>query len=208
MTTTTTVNRKPATWNTPLLWILLVIYTGMIILFAVQTWLFVNWLFPGDLLIMKCLTMLSFDVLALVYAAFHTFYRFHSRGAKSWVQIAWVVTFVLSLLASILYLVILDYFRMSLVPDVNYIYVGDAVSIIALVFNVLAVMSVLILEYRAINPRADFFEDETESIDTPAQKSIDTPHRQYSDGSDSGEYQVIASNGNGASKNGRSRPGK
>lgn len=154
--------KKRNDWNGPILILLALIYGGLLILFGVQTWFFVNWLFPTDQLLMKCLTMLCFDVLALVWAVAHTFYRFRSRGAKRWVQIAWAVTFILSLVASILYLVIQSFFRFRIAPDINYIYTGYSVSILALVFNILALMFVLIYEYRAANPRQDYFEDDEE----------------------------------------------
>ena len=154
--------RSKSNWNIPLLIAGLVIYGALLLLFGWQTWQFVNWLFPDDQLLAKLLTMLSFDVLAAFWAVVHTFFRFKSRGAKHWVQIAWAVTFILSLVASVLYLVIQFFFRFQIGVSPAMVNFGYAVSIIALVFNILALMSWLILEHRARNPRQDEFEDEQE----------------------------------------------
>jgi len=124
-------------WNSPILLGFLLVYAGLLMLFGWQTWQFVSWLFPADQLIFKILTLFSFDILAALWAIAHTFYRFASRGAKKWVQIAWGLTFFLSLVASVLYLVIQAYFRfhLSLAPEtVNFSY---AITIFALVASVL-----------------------------------------------------------------------
>src|SRR5712691_6026859 len=135
--------------NAPLLWGGLVLYGGLLLLFGVQTWLFVNWVFPDDQLLAKVLTLISFDVMALFWSLAHTFYSFKSHGAQWWVRIAWGLTFFLSLVASILYLIIQFYFRFHLAVDQTWVSVGYAVSIVALVANILALMAWLILEYVA-----------------------------------------------------------
>lgn len=164
--------RRASSWNSPIMWAGVAIYTAMLILFGWQTWQFVNWLFPDDQLLAKILTMTSFDILAAFWAVVHTFYRFASRGAKIWVQIAWALTFVLSLVASVLYLVIQFYFRFNLAVSPAMINIGYAVSILALVFNILSLMAWLILEHQKRHPRQDEFdlyedEDEEGREDTP-----------------------------------------
>src|SRR5947207_2532461 len=91
------------------------IYLGLIVLFGWQTWQLVNYLFPGDQLMAKVLTLLSFDVMAVVWGAMDLFYSFASRGAKMLVRVAWIITFLLSLVASILYLSFQWFFRFQFI---------------------------------------------------------------------------------------------
>ncbi len=173
-----TTQKQHNAWNSPLMYVGLAMYAALLSLFGWQTWQFVNWLFPDDQLLAKILTMLSFDILAAFWAVVHTFYRFASRGAKTWVIIAWGLTFILSLLASILYLVIQFYFRFSISVSPAMVDIGYAVSIVALVFNILALMSWLILEHQKRHPRRDEFEqyeqDEQEEH-APAQAPASQP---------------------------------
>src|SRR5579863_9166280 len=82
---------KQSNWNGAITTVGFVIYGALLILFGWQTWQFVNFLFPDDQLLMKVLTFISFDFMALVWAVVHTFYRFASRGAQKWVIVAWVL---------------------------------------------------------------------------------------------------------------------
>src|SRR5260221_8101324 len=152
----TTKNKD--TWNGAILVIFGVIYLGLLILFGYQTWQLVDWLFPNDQLLMKVLTLFSFDVLAAAWACAHPFYHFRNRGAKTWVQVAWVLTFLLSLIASILYLVLESFFRFHVQVSNTTVNVGYGISIFALTLNILALTAFLILEYRAAHPRQDYFE--------------------------------------------------
>src|SRR5579864_6491704 len=42
--------KKDSSWNSPIMGFLATLHEALIVLFAVQTWFFVNWLFPGDML--------------------------------------------------------------------------------------------------------------------------------------------------------------
>jgi hypothetical protein len=160
--------------NTPIMWVAAIIYGALLLLFGWQTWQFITWLFPEDQLLARILTLISFDVMAAVWAIDHTFYRFKSRGAWWWVGIAWVITFVLSLVASILYLVVQFYFRFHLGVDQGMVNTGYGVSIFALVFNILALMFFLVLEWRARHPKQHDWdlEEEAEEIGHVTQAQI------------------------------------
>jgi len=167
------VQKKAASANTPIMWVCLIIYGALLTLFGWQTWQFITWLFPDDQLLARILTLVSFDVMAAVWAIVHTFYRFKSRGAWWWVGIAWVITFVLSLVASVLYLVVQFYFRFHLGVDQSMVNTGYGVSIFALVFNILALMFYLILEWRARHPKQHDFDLEEES--EPMRQALPPP---------------------------------
>src|SRR5437588_251116 len=88
-----------------------IVYIGLLCLFAWQTWGLLDFRFPADQLLMKQLTLLSFDGMAFLWGAIHLFYRFAHPGDKSAVGWGWGITFLLSLVATILYMVIQSMFR-------------------------------------------------------------------------------------------------
>ncbi len=135
------------------------IYIGLLILFGFQTWQFVDWLFPNDQLLMKILTVLCFDVMALFWACADLFYRFASRGARSLVRWAWAISFLLSLLASIFYLVIESMFRFQVTITQTTVNIGYGVTIFALTLNILFLTFWLYLEWAARHPYQDEYED-------------------------------------------------
>ncbi len=126
-------------------------YGAMLLLFAWQTWEFVNWLFPDDELIFRILTFICFDVMALVWGLTDLTYRFTDYAARTIVRWGWIVTFILSLVASILYLVIQGFFRFHLSISVDMLNIGYGVSIVALVYNILILTAFL---YREESARA------------------------------------------------------
>jgi len=172
--------KQSTSWNGPILALCAIIYIALLVLFAWQTWQFVVWLFPDDALLFRILTLLSFDILAAIWAGVHTFYHFGSRPAKTWVQICWAVTFIFSLVASVLYLVLLGFFRFHIAVTSAMVDVGYAVCIFSLVLNILGLMAYLILEYRAAHPRVDLFEQETGTELTSAEvvQLLDTIKKQ------------------------------
>jgi len=145
------------------------IYIGLLVLFGWQTWQFVSFLFPDDQLLMKVLTLISFDVMALFWACADLYYAFASRGAKTWVRTAWILTFFISLLASILYLVIQSMFRFQLTVSIAFVDTGYAISIVTLTFNIVALMMYIYLEHNARNPHQDEFEGDWITKDAPVQ---------------------------------------
>src|SRR5579875_3675574 len=132
-----------------------IIYGGLLILFGWQTWMFVSWLFPDDQLLMKCLTMLCFDVMALIWAVIDLFYAHATRGTRQIVRWGWAISFLLSLLASILYLVLQSYTRFDIAPSQDMVNIGYAITIVALTITVLLVTFWLYTEWSVRHPHTD-----------------------------------------------------
>lgn len=149
-----------------------VIYLGLLILFGYQTWQFVDWLFPSDQILMKLLTVLCFDVMALFWACTDLFYRFKSRGAHTLVLWAWAVSFLLSLLASIFYLVIESMFRFQIALNEQTVDIGYGITIGALTLNILFLTFWLYLEWSERHPHRNEYDDEDEKPVPAAQPAI------------------------------------
>lgn len=122
-----------------LTWIIIAgaIYVGLLLYFGWQTWEFVDWLFPAEQLAMKCLTLLSFDIMAFLWACIDLFDRRKGDKASTLVRWAWGVSFVFSLLASILYLVIANMLRFDVTVSPETVDAGEAITIFALTLNIL-----------------------------------------------------------------------
>ncbi len=140
------------------------IYVGLLILFGFQTWQFVDWLFPNDQMLMKLLTVLCFDVMALFWACADLFYRFASKSARTLVRWAWAISFILSLLASIFYLVIESMFRFQVTITQTTVNIGYGVTIFALTLNILFLTFWLYLEWSARHPQQDEYADEQQPL--------------------------------------------
>jgi hypothetical protein len=82
------------------------------------------------------------------------------EGVKYLTDSSWVLTFLLSLIASILYLVLESFFRFHVDVSTTTVNIGYGISIFALTLNILALTAFLILEYRAMHPRQDYFDSE------------------------------------------------
>lgn len=132
--------------------IMATIYIGVLLLFASQTWFFVNWLFPGSQILMKLLTVLCFDIMAFLWACVDLFYRFASRGAKTVVRFAWAISFLLSLLASIFYLILESMLRFNVEITEDMINIGYGVTIISVSLTVIFVTWFLYLEWSVRHP--------------------------------------------------------
>lgn len=148
-------NHRPA--NVIVTVLVYLVYIGLLILFGFQTWQFINFLFPDDQLTMKVLTIISFDIMALLWGVADLYYAFASKGAKTAVRAAWVITFILSLVASILYLAIQSLFRFHVDVSQTMINWGYIVSLFALTFNIIILMLFIYLEYSARHPHQDEF---------------------------------------------------
>lgn len=131
------------------------IYIGLLVLFCWQTAIFVNWLFPDDQVMMKILLVFCFDGMAFFYAVADLFYHFASKNTRGIVRWGWGISFFLSLLASVLYLIINSFFRFHLVIDSTWINVGYAVTIVAVVFQVCMVTFFLYIEWLTRHPYQD-----------------------------------------------------
>lgn len=158
------VRRLPHTGNNLLFILFAVVYVALLILFASQTWLFINWLFPPDQLVMKALTLLTFDGMAALWAVGDLFYKFASPGAKTIVRTAWAISFLLSMLATIFYLVLESMLRFNIAITPDTVNVGYGVTITAVTLNVLFVTFFLYLEWRARHPEEYEFAQPTQHI--------------------------------------------
>jgi hypothetical protein len=152
------MSKKNHTGNIGLFIIMTAVYVGLLMLFAWQTWQFVNWLFPDDQILMKILTVLCFDIMALLWSCLDLFYRFASRGARTLVRWAWAISFILSLLASVFYLIIESMFRFQVTLTQSAINVGYGISIVAVTLQVLFVTFWLYLEWNVRHPHMDEYE--------------------------------------------------
>jgi hypothetical protein len=145
-------------------------YIALLLLFGWQTWQFVNFLFPDDQLLMKLLTVFSFDVMALIWGCAHIFYSFAHPYAKNAVAWGWGVTNVLSLVATILYMVIQSMFRFHVTITTDVVNFGYGVTIAALVFNIGMIATFLYMEIATRFPN----DDEFEYVDEPKKKPQQT----------------------------------
>jgi hypothetical protein len=150
--------KGPHTGGMGLFIIFVIIFVGLILLFAWQTWSFVDWLFPTDQLLMKLLTVLCFDVLAVGWACLDLFYKFATRGSRTLVRWAWAISFILSLLASIFYLVIESMFRFRIPLTQGTVNIGYGVVIFAVTLQVLFVTFWIYIEWNARHPHQDEYE--------------------------------------------------
>jgi hypothetical protein len=151
---------RPAahTGNSALFIILALAYLGLLILFGIQTWLFVDWLFPSDQLLMKILTVISFDFMAVLWASLESFYIFVDRASHSLVKWAWGFTFLLSLIASVLYMVLQSMFRFHIGVSQDLINLAYGITITALVFNIICITFFIRHEWMIRHPRLYEYE--------------------------------------------------
>jgi uncharacterized BrkB/YihY/UPF0761 family membrane protein len=138
-----------------LFYILAVIYIGLLFLFGYQTGVFVNWLFPNDQIMMKILTVVCFDGMAFLWAITDLFYHFACKNTRDLVRWGWGVSFILSLLASILYLVISSMFRFEVQITATWVDVGYGIVITAIVFQIIMVTFFLYIEWVVRHPYND-----------------------------------------------------
>lgn len=145
--------RTAHTGNTGLFITMGLAYVALLILFGIQTWLFVDWLFPNDELLMKILTVVSFDVMALLWACLESFYRFATAGTHTIVKWSWGITFLLSLIASVIYMVLQSMFRFHLEVSPQLINTAYGITITALVFNIVMITFFIRNEWMVRHPR-------------------------------------------------------
>lgn len=169
------MQKRRSTGNMGLFIVAAVIYGGILILFGWQTWGFVNWLFPNDQLLMKALTMLCFDIMALVWAVIDLFYHHATRGTRALVRWGWGISFFLSFVASILYLVLESFTRFAITPNQAMVNTGYTVTIVAITVTMLLITFWLYHEWSVRHPHTDDYEYEFEKpakVSTPVQSRI------------------------------------
>lgn len=129
------------------------IYVSLLILFAYQTGAFVTWLFPSDQILFRILTVVCFDGLSLFWALVDLFYRYATRVTRDLVRWAWGISFLLSLIASVLYLIIESMFRMTIAINATWLDVGYGVVITAIVFQIIMLTFFFYIEWIIRHPR-------------------------------------------------------
>ena len=122
---------------------------SLLILFAWQTWEFVNYLFPDDEVLYRFLTFACFDIMALIWGCLDMFARIIDPRARNVVRAGWIVTYLLSGIATVLYMSIQGYFRFHLQITPDMLNIGYTVSIFALVFNAAIFTSFVYIEGKA-----------------------------------------------------------
>src|SRR6202035_4429357 len=144
--------------NIGLFGFVVLIYIALLGLFAWQTLLFVNILFPDSDLTMKVLTVASVDGMGFVWACLHTFYKFAHPHSKTSVRWGWGITYGLSAVLSVLYLTFTYILNFQHVTDDTAIKIGVALSIAALMFNLAMISVFLFYEISTRFPNEDEFE--------------------------------------------------
>ena len=167
--------------NVGLFLLAILIYVALLGLFAWQTLMFVNILFPDSDLAMKVLTVFSVDGMGFVWACLHTFYKFAHPYAKNAVRWGWAVTYLLSAIISVLYLVFTYMLDFQHVTDSTAIKIGVGLSIAALMYNLGMLSVFLFYEISTRFPNEDEYEIVEQAktskvltgLPTSAPKSID-----------------------------------
>jgi hypothetical protein len=108
---------------------------------------------------MQILTVITFDGCALLFGCIHMFYRFANRAAKDWITVGWVITNILSAVASVFFLVVENVYRFHLAITQNMVNTGDGISITTLMFDGLILTVWVYLEWTTRHPRQDDFEE-------------------------------------------------
>jgi hypothetical protein len=129
--------------------IVLGVFLAGLITFAIQTWELVTVIFPDENLFMKVGAVVSLDVMSIIYAATEMFYPFKDQNTKHLATGMWLVTFVLALVASCIYMYISSLHLLHGVLDITWLAVAYAIVILAMAGNVIAVTCGIRLERSA-----------------------------------------------------------
>jgi hypothetical protein len=133
---------------------------GFTLLFAWQTWEFVDFLFPSDALLMKILTLLSFDVMLIVYGALDLFYRFATKTSHNLIKVGWCVAGFLSITTTILFFSISSMLRFQIVVTQAMVNWGYVVVTISVVVNMIILTFFWRIEWVTRHPRTYEYEAE------------------------------------------------
>ena len=144
--------------NIGLFAVFVLVQLALLLLFAYQTWEFVNVLYPADYLLMRVLSVFSVDGLALCWACLIWFYRFAHPHAKTAARAGKWVDYILSGLISVAYMVMTYTFRFYHITNLNAIQLGTVFTIGALIFNVVMVFVFLDNEIKTRWPAEDEYE--------------------------------------------------
>lgn len=134
-------------------------FTG---LFAWQTWEFVDFLFPSDAILMKILTLLSFDVMLLVYGMLDLFYRFATKLSHNLIKIGWGFAGFLSVTTTILFFTISSMLRFQVVISPALVDWGYVIVTVSVVVNMVILTFWWRIEWVTRHPRTYEYEAEEE----------------------------------------------
>ncbi len=138
--------------------LVILIFLALLGLFAWQTMLFVQIIFPDQDLVMKILTVFSVDGMGFVWSCLHTFYKFAHPSSKTSVRWGWAITYLLSILLSISYMILTYMLHFNHVTDPATIETGIGASIGALIFNLAMLSIFLFYEISTRYPNRDEYE--------------------------------------------------
>jgi hypothetical protein len=177
--------------------IFFVVYIGILAVFAVQTYLLVDWLFPAQNFFMKVITVFTFDGIALLCAAAEAFYSFRRRSAHQIVRVAWGVSFIGSCLCTGVWMILSASTKLDFV--VPYWIIVLAYVIVTLVFILDIVLGTFaaMAEWRATHPLLDYDDEENLTL-PPRQVSSSLSLPEPND--DKLDADIIVQNGNGKKK--------
>lgn len=147
-------------------------FTG---LFAWQTWQFVDFLFPSDAILMKILTLLSFDVMLLVYGSLDLFYPFVTSVSHNLIKVGWSVAGLLSIITTILFFSISSMLRFQIVITQSMVNWGYVIVTISVVVNMIILTFWWRIEWVTRHPRSyeyEEIEEEEEPVYSPPRRAI------------------------------------
>lgn len=136
-----------------------IIYGAVIIAYAFQTLELVNWLFPADNWFMKVVTVFVCDGCATGYAMAEMFYRFRLRRSKQLTFGMWILTFVLSTVATIIQMYLSSTHTIPHAIDPGVVTVAYGLIIVAFVINIIAITVIIRMEYGASQPERVYLDD-------------------------------------------------
>jgi hypothetical protein len=134
-------------------------YMLIIIAFAWQTLELVGWLFPKENWFMKAVTVFVCDGCATLYAMAEMFYRFRLRWSKNLIFGMWLVAFLFSTGATVVQLYLSSIDRVPHQIDPGITTIAYAIIIFAFVVNIIAITSVIRMEYNAAQPKRLYQDD-------------------------------------------------
>jgi hypothetical protein len=131
-------------------WIMIILMsvlaTSAIVVFAWQTWEFVNWLLPSEQWLIKMLAVANFDIMSLVWILADLFLPLEPN-AKVTAAIAGGIDFFFSTVATVLELTVVAAIRFNQDIWPPYIYIAYAVIALTLVVNLVSFILVIRIQW-------------------------------------------------------------
>lgn len=155
--------------------IMFVIMTVFMLIFvgtmAYQTWAFVDWLMPKDALVMKLLTLLTFDIAATIWTAVDVFYPYATRGSMYAARSAMVIDYGLAVITTAFYFTLAYIFRFHIGFADVLVIAMYVIAIFSTVLNAILTIVFWSIEWGAYHPKEYLF-DELEASASPVRVSM------------------------------------